>query len=295
LIFILILITFVGAFLFQKLESPNERHSRIHVSKTKQKIFILAQQLARKGPDADWSKLVAQVDRYREKLYEAWQSGTDELTVEQPTKWTIWGSIYYCFTLFTTIGYGDVFPATLLGKLLTIIYGLVAIPICSLLVSRISTGLVRLSKAIYLMTLDSSGVPMGLREAYSRTDSSFNFRVFPCLVFFTVYLLIGAAVYAYVSGPRLTKWNTIDKVYFAFITITTVGFGDLVPGSDAFFALLSLIYMLLGLALTGIVFGRLTMAFDQILTRMAQPPIETTDETTPGSAHHTVSHHLKHS
>ncbi|TPP67303.1 TWiK family of potassium channels protein 7 [Fasciola gigantica] len=116
LIIILVLITFLGAFLFQKLESPNERYSRIHVSKTKQKIFILAQQLARKGPDADWSKLVSQVDRYREKLYEAWQSGTDELTVEQPTKWTIWGSIYYCFTLFTTIGYGDVFPATFSWK-----------------------------------------------------------------------------------------------------------------------------------------------------------------------------------
>lgn len=33
LISILVVVTFVGAFMFQKLESPNERHSRIHVSK----------------------------------------------------------------------------------------------------------------------------------------------------------------------------------------------------------------------------------------------------------------------
>lgn len=112
-----------------------------------------------------------------------------------------------------------------------------------------------------------------------------------------MYLFVGAAVYAYVSGSRLTKWSTMDKVYFAFITITTVGFGDLVPGSDTFFAILSLIYMLLGLSLTGIVFGRLTMAADQILTHLAQPPAEsttTTDDATAGSAH-AASHHLKHS
>ncbi|CAH8565559.1 unnamed protein product [Dicrocoelium dendriticum] len=104
LIFILTISTLLGAILFQRLESSHEKHSRIHVSKTRQKIFILAQKLARKGENADWSKLVAQVDRYRDKLHEAWQAGTDEMTIELPTKWTIWGGIYYCFTLFSTIG-----------------------------------------------------------------------------------------------------------------------------------------------------------------------------------------------
>ncbi|KAF5403062.1 TWiK family of potassium channels protein 7 [Paragonimus heterotremus] len=267
LIFILAFVTLFGALIFQKFEAPNEHHSRLHVSKTRQKIFVLAQKLAKKGDSADWSKLVAQVDRYRDKLLESWRSGTDELTVELPTKWTIWGSVYYCFTLFTTIGYGDLFPATTLGKLFTLLYGTAVIPICSLLVSRISSGLVRFCKAIYLMTLESSGLPMGLREAYGRTDASFNFRILPCLVLFVAYLLFGAGVYSYVAGSRLIKWNTIDAIYFAFITITTVGFGDLVPDADTFFAILSIAYMLFGLALTGIVFGRLTMAFDQLLSR----------------------------
>ncbi|KAF6768840.1 hypothetical protein AHF37_10995 [Paragonimus kellicotti] len=117
------------------------------------------------------------------------------------------------------------------------------------------------------MALESSGFPMGLREAYGRTDASFNFRILPCLVLFVAYLLFGAGVYSYVAGSRLIKWNTIDAIYFAFITITTVGFGDLVPDADTFFAVLSIVYMLFGLALTGIVFGRLTMAFDQLLSR----------------------------
>ncbi|CAH8479325.1 unnamed protein product [Heterobilharzia americana] len=91
LILILTLVTVFGALLFRKIEGPYEAHSRTHVSKTRQKIFVLAQQLAKKGDNADWSKLVAQVDRYREKLYEAWLSGTDELTIDIPTKWNFWG------------------------------------------------------------------------------------------------------------------------------------------------------------------------------------------------------------
>ncbi|VDO99119.1 unnamed protein product [Schistosoma mattheei] len=74
-------------------------------------------------------------------------------------------------------GYGNVFPSTAVGKLLTILYGMIAIPLCSLLISRISDVIIRLTKAIYYMTLDPSGVPVGLREAYHRIDATFDFRV----------------------------------------------------------------------------------------------------------------------
>nr|CAH8829684.1 unnamed protein product [Trichobilharzia regenti] len=263
LILILTLVTLLGALLFQKIEGPYETHSRTHVSKTRQKIFILAQQLAKKGENADWSKLVAQVDRYREKLYEVWQSGTDELTIDIPTKWNFWGSIYYCFTLFTTIGYGNVFPSTVGGKLLTILYGIIAIPLCSLLIGRISNVIIRLTKAIYYMTLDPSGVPVGLRETYHRIDATFDFRVLPSILAFIVYLSIGAGIYAYIAGQKELEWTALDLVYFAFISITTVGFGDLVPETDVFLAIFSIVYIVIGLAMTGIVFGRLTEAFEQ--------------------------------
>ncbi|CAH8488996.1 unnamed protein product [Schistosoma rodhaini] len=275
LILILALVTVLGALLFQKIEGPYEERSRTHVSKTRQKIFVLAQQLAKKGGNADWSKLVAQVDRYREKLYEAWLCGTDELTIDIPTKWSLWGSIYYCFTLFTTIGYGNVFPSTVAGKLLTILYGMIAIPLCSLLISRISDVIVRLTKAIYYMTLDPSGVPVGLREAYHRIDATFDFRVLPCILTFVVYLAFGAGIYSYIAGQKELEWSILDLIYFAFISLSTVGFGDLVPETDVFLAVFSIIYIIIGLAITGIVFGRLTEAFEHVLCGHT---IESTEE-----------------
>ncbi|CAH8288795.1 unnamed protein product [Heterobilharzia americana] len=175
------------------------------------------------------------------------------------------GSIYYCFTLFTTIGYGNVFPSTAAGKLLTILYGIIAIPLCSLLISRISNVIIRLTKAIYFMTLDPSGVPVGLREIYHRTDATFDFRVLPCILTFIVYLSIGAGIYSYITGQKELDWSILDLIYFVFISITTVGFGDLVPETDVFLALFSIIYIIIGLAIASIVFSRLTDTFEQVL------------------------------
>lgn len=264
--------------------------------KTRQKIFILAQKLARKGETADWSKLVAQLDRYRDKLHEAWQAGTDELTIQLPPRWTIWGSIYYCFTLFSTIGYGDIFPSTYLGRLFTMVYGMATIPMCSLLVSRMSSFIVRFSKAIYIMTLEQSRVPTGLRDAYSRTDRSFNFRVFPCLLVLVVYIMIGGAIHAYMASSKRFRLSPTDAVYFAFITITTVGFGDIAPDVDTSFTVISVAYILFGLALTGIVFGQITMALDRFLLRFASTTIKEDPKTTDqhGATRGASVHHQKH-
>jgi hypothetical protein len=42
-----------------------------------------------------------------------------------------------------------------------------------------------------------------------------------------VFLVIPAGLFAIVEG-----WHYIDSFYYAFITLTTIGFGDLVAGND---------------------------------------------------------------
>lgn len=64
------------------------------------------------------------------------------------------------------------------------------------------------------------------------------------LVFLAFYLSAGAAVF----DEWEDGWTFFDGFYFCFITVTTVGFGDLVPGD--YLMLLCTLYILIGLALT---------------------------------------------
>ncbi len=41
-------------------------------------------------------------------------------------------------------------------------------------------------------------------------------------------LIIGTVVYHYLEG-----WTWLDAFYFSFITLTTIGFGDFAPSTDA--------------------------------------------------------------
>lgn len=49
-------------------------------------------------------------------------------------------------------------------------------------------------------------------------------------------------------------WNCLDSLYFSVVTVSTVGYGDLVPSTDLgkWFAIL---YMLVGIALIGLALG----------------------------------------
>ena len=52
-------------------------------------------------------------------------------------------SFYFCFITLSTIGYGDLSPATDLGKIVTVIYGIAGLGIIAALVSAIATQRLR--------------------------------------------------------------------------------------------------------------------------------------------------------
>ena len=65
------------------------------------------------------------------------------------------------------------------------------------------------------------------------------------VVTLAVYVLVGYILYNQEEG-----WGLIDSAYFAVLTITTVGYGDLVPTSDGS-KVFTIIYAFLGIGLVG--------------------------------------------
>lgn len=82
-----------------------------------------------------WYKSHVSTEAYT-KLVE--DLGDPQVDPDAPNFWRNWdigGSFYYCFTLVTTIGYGSFGPSTDGGKLFTIFYMLVGIPLFGFLLA----------------------------------------------------------------------------------------------------------------------------------------------------------------
>ena len=79
-------------------------------------------------------------------------------------------------------------------------------------------------------------------------DDEFNLHPLIAIIITLLYILFGSFMYLLWEDD----WAYYDAFYFIFISISTIGFGDVVPKHPKFF-LLSSIYILFGLALVAMV------------------------------------------
>ena len=92
------------------------------------------------------------------------------------------------------------------------------------------------------------------------------------LLMFFLYLIMGAVVFGCWEG-----WGYLDAMYFVFVTVSTIGFGDLLPGIDdpnPVHRTNKLIgasaYLLLGLAMVAMCFDLMQMEVKRRSKRLAR-------------------------
>ncbi|XP_072095770.1 potassium channel subfamily K member 18 [Mobula birostris] len=68
---------------------------------------------------------------------------------ENETQWNFLGSLFFCCTVFTTVGYGHIFPLTIGGKIACMFYATFGIPIMLLVVTDVGDMLAALLSKIY--------------------------------------------------------------------------------------------------------------------------------------------------
>ena len=84
-------------------------------------------------------------------------------------------------------------------------------------------------------------------EEEAEQEYSAGFQAAAVMVVFVLYIVVGGIMLP-MYEPDMEFFSAL---YFNFVTLTTVGLGDLVPKRDDFLAL-TLIYIAIGLALTTI-------------------------------------------
>ncbi|XP_065213965.1 uncharacterized protein LOC135841093 isoform X1 [Planococcus citri] len=119
--------------------------------------------------------------------------------------------------------------------------------------------------------------PTGTPALSSYTiDDEFNIPVSVAFAILVLYMLAGAVLIAYIEG-----WPVFESFYFVYISILTIGLGDLVLTSTGF--LWSLLYLIFGLALTSmcinVVQEKLSDSFRQATAKIgATMGLEVTDD-----------------
>lgn len=135
LFLMLFLYSVAGAALFIAVEGTHEKKMETNVNHAKKilakNLRILAldrEKLENADPDLWEGRAINLVEEYSAVLYESYKQASFENKQSKKT-WSFWNAVFYCGTIYTTIGYGHITPSTTTGRALTIVYAIIGIPI----------------------------------------------------------------------------------------------------------------------------------------------------------------------
>ncbi|KAG9347323.1 hypothetical protein JZ751_004890 [Albula glossodonta] len=195
----------IGAAIFQLLEEPNWRNSVSRYATEKEKIL------------KDYPCLTKDdLERILEVVSTAAGQGisiTGNVTLEN---WSWPKAVVFAATVITTIGYGNIAPKTIPGRVFCIFFGLFGIPLCLTWISELGKFFGARAKKLgnYLM-----------KKGFTVRKAQFICTVIFIMWGLLVHMVIPPVIFMYQEN-----WTYVEGLYFSFVTVTTIGFGDLVAG-----------------------------------------------------------------
>ncbi|KAG1665021.1 Potassium channel subfamily K member 1 [Nymphon striatum] len=124
--------------------------------------------------------------------------------------------------MFYFTGYGHVTPLSEGGKLFCIVYALIGIPIT----------LILLSAFVERLMVPSTKLLQYMNLKLGHYHQAFNIRLLHLFIVVVVivifFFLIPAAIFTQIEK----SWNYLDSLYYCFISLTTIGLGDYIPGDN---------------------------------------------------------------
>ncbi|KAK6032937.1 Ion channel, partial [Ostertagia ostertagi] len=259
----LIVYTLLGAILFSELEGPNEQYELEQLKKQRKELFentvYRLNNVRAMQPMAALNHTRKSLMKFQEKL------GIEPVNLEE-TRWNFWGAVFYCMTVYTTIGYGNIVPATTPGRVLTILYAFIGIPFAVLTLFALGAIFARICKLLWKLVLKSTtavNAAIGFDEGgqMSRSSSSLDdedLLSFP--ISFLIFLTILWVLFCAWIFTLIEDWSYGLSLYFTLISFTTIGFGDVLPSEYDYIIIVGFL-LLIGLSLVSTV---LTLIQQQI-------------------------------
>ncbi|XP_006202101.1 potassium channel subfamily K member 5 isoform X1 [Vicugna pacos] len=195
----------IGAAIFEVLEEP-------HWKEAKKNYYTQRLHLLKEFPCLGQEGL----DKILQIVSDAAGQGVAITGNQTFNNWNWPNAMIFAATVITTIGYGNVAPKTPAGRLFCVFYGLFGVPLCLTWISALGKFFGGRAKRLGQF-LTKRGV--SLRKAQITCTAIF------ILWGVLVHLVIPPFVFMVTE-----EWNYIEGLYYSFITISTIGFGDFVAG-----------------------------------------------------------------
>ncbi|XP_059083029.1 potassium channel subfamily K member 18-like isoform X4 [Tigriopus californicus] len=201
---------------------------------------------------------------YEQTVAVAANEGIDMSLKEPVYQWSYIQAVFFSSTILTTIGYGNIAPVSTAGRVFCILFAIVGIPFTLSVIADVGQIFATLVSAVwkkYKHILKPLGKRLKLMA--SKTDDedgdeggsggvglqSNIITAVLALLFLALFLSIGSMIFTIWED-----WTFFEAFYFCFITMTTIGFGDIVPNivgqEKTAYMLVCMIYILVGLAFT---------------------------------------------
>uniref|UniRef100_A0A3Q1ILD1 Potassium channel domain-containing protein n=1 Tax=Anabas testudineus TaxID=64144 RepID=A0A3Q1ILD1_ANATE len=193
----------MGALVFRTLEAPKESSAYEDLLKTKQN-FLSNNSCVTEQDFRDLVKVSL------------------GLPANFSSRWDVASAFFFCGTIITTIGFGNLSPRTWYGQLFCVCYALVGIPMFGILLAGVGDHMgTMLRRAV--AKIETLFLKRKVRPTTVRVISAVLSILIGCLIFLAVPTVV---------FQKVENWSFLESLYFVVITLTTVGFGDYVPGTD---------------------------------------------------------------
>ncbi|CAB07854.2 Potassium channel domain-containing protein [Caenorhabditis elegans] len=312
LLVLALIYTLLGATVFYLIEGSNEK-SRLHVREQNLDKLLdeLATVLSEAVNDPEQSSEHQRMKEFIKESYISLQKHEEQYKwstyyrLEHPDnlKWTFSSAFFFSMNVYTTTGYGSISAQTFSGQLFTMIYAFCFVPVTLVILRDLGQMFLVNFTKLYAHGLTAVRRIRGKREVDE--DEIIQLPIKFCMTILIAYLLLCTTfVYLYdaVMGP---EWDDglpyFTAFYFSFISLTTIGLGDVMPNNVPYAPPVSMIFFI-GMAVTKVVnratfiavengvFGLMTLAETKIsmLLTERKPGVKTVRSTSSGSSAESV-------
>uniref|UniRef100_A0AAY5EH34 Potassium channel domain-containing protein n=2 Tax=Electrophorus electricus TaxID=8005 RepID=A0AAY5EH34_ELEEL len=254
----------LGATVFQLLEKEAESNNRNYFQM--EKLSFLANYSCLDGPA---------LEKFVKVILDAWESGVNPSgNSTNPSNWDFGSSFFFAGTVVTTIGYGNLSPTTFSGQVFCVFYALCGIPLNLAFLNQLSKCL-----TLHLGRLEHSMVSV---VPYKQCVEVLAV-VLLLLMGSVLFLVFPPVVFSHVEG-----WSYGEGFYYAFITLSTIGFGDYVVGNSqdkhhvSIYRSLAAVWIILALAWLALLLNMGARMMEHFLG-LQQAPVRAGEEGKPSA------------